>query len=127
MKIRQAKKIMRHNTPYWIFRYLCYNHILLPGAGYKVDFKDHRITKAMILSERWNARRYRNEAAKLSKKNPFRPRDLRRSAERLIKYNVEKCCGNCHWFDNEDIYGVGWCTNNSCEVSCDYICIRHIN
>ena len=30
----------------------------------------------------------------------------------------EKCCGNCHWFDNEDIYGVGWCTINSCEVSC---------
>ncbi len=42
MKIRQAKKIMRRNTPYWIFRYLCYNRILLPGAGYKVDFKDHR-------------------------------------------------------------------------------------
>lgn len=49
---------------------------------------DHRITKAMILSERWNARRYRNEAAKLSKKNPFRPRDLRRSAERLKQYSV---------------------------------------
>ena len=39
----------------------------------------------------------------------------------------EKCCGNCHWFDNEDIYGVGWCTINSCEVSCDFVCIRHIN
>lgn len=88
MRIRLAKKIMKHNTPYWIFRYLCYNHILLPGAGYEVDFEDRRITKAMILSERWNARRYRNEAAKLSKKNPFRPRDLRRSVERLIKYNV---------------------------------------
>lgn len=88
MKIRLAKKIMKHNAHYWLFRYLCYNHILLPGAGYEVDFKDHRITKAMILSERWNARRYRNEAAKLSKKNPFRPRDLRRSAESLIKYNV---------------------------------------
>ena len=31
--------------------------------------------------------------------------------------NEEKCCGNCHWFDNEDIYGAGWCTINSCEVS----------
>lgn len=20
----------------------------------------------------------------------------------------ERCCGNCHWFDNEDVYGVGW-------------------
>ena len=39
----------------------------------------------------------------------------------------EKCCGNWHWFDNEDIYGVGWCTINSCEVSCDFVCIRHIN
>ena len=88
MKIRLAKKIMKRNTPYWRFRYLCYNHILLPGAGYEVDFKDHRITKAMILAERWNARRYRNEAAKLRKKNPFNPRDLRRSAERLKQYNV---------------------------------------
>lgn len=24
----------------------------------------------------------------------------------------ERCCGNCHWFDNEDVYGVGWCCNN---------------
>ena len=39
----------------------------------------------------------------------------------------EKCCGNCHWFGNEDVYGVGWCTINSCDVSCDFVCIRHIN
>ena len=39
----------------------------------------------------------------------------------------EKCFGNCNWFGNEDIYGVGWCTINSCEVSCDFVCIRHIN
>lgn len=88
MKIRLAKKIMRHNTPYWIFRYLCYNRILLPGAGYKVDFKDHRIIKAISLTDHWNARRYRNEAAKFNKKNPFRPRDLRRSVERLKQYSV---------------------------------------
>ena len=88
MKIRLAKKIMKHNTRYWIFRYLCYNRIMLPGAGYKVDFKDYRITKAIILVERWNARRYRNEAAKLNKKNPLRPRDLRRSVERLKQYIV---------------------------------------
>ena len=24
----------------------------------------------------------------------------------------KKCCGNCHWFGNEDVYGVGWCSNN---------------
>lgn len=55
MKIRLAKKIMRHNTPYWIFRYLCYNRILLPGAGYKVDFKDHRIIKAISLTRKKKA------------------------------------------------------------------------
>ena len=88
MKIRLAKKIMKHNTPYWIFRYLCYNRIMLPGAGYKVDFKDNRITNAIILVERWNARRYINEAAKLNKKNPLRPIDLRRSVERLKQYSV---------------------------------------
>ena len=88
MNIRLAKKIMRHNTPYWIFRYLCYNRIMLPGAGYKVDFKDHRITKAISLVEHWNARRYRNESEKFNKKNPLRPRDLRRSVGRLKQYSV---------------------------------------
>ena len=88
MNIRLAKKIMRHNTPYWIFRYLCYNRIMLPGAGYKVDFKDHRITKAISLVERWNTRRYRNESAKLNKKNPLRTRDIRRSVERLKQYSA---------------------------------------
>ena len=88
MNIRLAKKILRHNTPYWIFRYLCYNRIMLPGAGYKVDFKDHRITKAISLVEHLNARMYRNEAAKLNKKNPLRPRDLRRSVEILKQYSV---------------------------------------
>lgn len=57
MKIRLAKKIMRHNTPYWIFRYLCYNRILLPGAGYEVDFKDHRIIKAISLTKKRNYER----------------------------------------------------------------------
>lgn len=88
MKIRLAKKIMKHNTPYWIFRYLCYNRIMLPGAGYKVDFKDQRIIKAMSLVKHWNARRYRNEAAKFNKKNPLSPRDLRRSVERLKQYSA---------------------------------------
>ena len=30
----------------------------------------------------------RKEAAELCKKNPFRPRDLHRSVERLKQYNV---------------------------------------
>ena len=37
----------------------------------------------------------------------------------------EKCCGNCHWFCNEDIYGVGWCSNNEHESSCDLVCDEH--
>lgn len=37
----------------------------------------------------------------------------------------EKCCGNCHWFGNEDIYGVGWCINNEHETSCDKVCKKH--
>lgn len=37
----------------------------------------------------------------------------------------EKCCGNCHWFGNEDIYGVGWCIKNEHETSCDKVCNKH--
>ena len=37
----------------------------------------------------------------------------------------ERCCGNCHWFDNEDVYGVGWCSNNEHETSCDKVCEKH--
>lgn len=39
--------------------------------------------------------------------------------------NEEKCCGNCHWFDSEDAYGVGWCSNNEHESSCDQVCDEH--
>ena len=39
--------------------------------------------------------------------------------------NEEKCCGNCHWFCNEDVYGVGWCRNNENESSCDQVCDEH--
>lgn len=41
------------------------------------------------------------------------------------KMYKEKCCGNCHWFDNEDVYGVGWCSNNERESSCDQVCDEH--
>lgn len=37
----------------------------------------------------------------------------------------ERCCGNCIWFDNEDVYGVGWCSNNEHESSCDLVCDEH--
>ena len=45
----------------------------------------------------------------------------------MAEKKENRCFGNCHWFGNEDIYGVGWCTINSCDVSCDFVCIRHIN
>lgn len=60
-------------------------HVIFEGFD---GCKDHRITKAISLVEYWNARRYRNEAAKFNKKDPFRPRDLRRSVERLKQYSV---------------------------------------
>lgn len=88
IKGKLAKKIMRHNTPYWIFRYLCYNRIMLPGAGYKVDFKDHRIIKAISLTDHWNARRYINELIKTNKKYPFKLREVQRGVERLKQYSV---------------------------------------
>lgn len=107
MKIRQAKKIMKrcYGSPryirmildglnvskklpkikqYWEPRWALY--YASKGGGY--GRVDHRIIKAMILAERWNARRYRNEAAKFNKKNPLSPRDLRRSVERLKQYSV---------------------------------------
>ena len=89
MKIRFAKKIMNYykrfyGSKYWLWRcgYYCGMKSIGKNAG------DHRITKAISLVERWNARRYRNEAAKLNKKDPLRPRDLRRSVERLKQYSV---------------------------------------
>ena len=93
MKVRQAKKIMKArllmkknshwfhviNLPYWKIKH----NLMLTHKSI-----DHRITKAISLVERWNARRYRNEAAKFNKKNPLRPRDLRRSVGRLKQYSI---------------------------------------
>ena len=86
MKIRLAKKIIKPSfrngkIGYWHSRYDLYC-MGFDGCG------DHRITKAISLVEYWNARRYRNEAAKFNKKNPLRSRDLRRSVERLKQYSV---------------------------------------
>lgn len=91
MKIRLAKKIMKQArhlstaSDYWYRRLRDFEYKICYGF---VGKKDNRITKAISLFERWNARRYRNEAAKLNKKNPFRPRDLRRSVERLKQYSA---------------------------------------
>ena len=84
MKIRLAKKIMKArllmkknshwfhviNLPYWKMKH----NLILTHKSI-----DHRITKAMILVERWDARRYRNESANINKKNPFRSIYIRRS------------------------------------------------
>ena len=67
------------NLPYWKMKH---NLMLTHKSIY------HRITKAISLFERRNARRYRNEAEKLNKKNPLRQRDIRRSVERLKQYSV---------------------------------------
>ena len=71
MKIRLAKKIMKPNfrngkIGYWHSRYDLY------CMGFD-GCKDHRITKAISLVEYWNARRYRNEAAKFNKINDIKP------------------------------------------------------
>ena len=93
MKIRLAKKIMKArllmkknghwfhviNIPYWKLKH----NLMLTHKSI-----DHRITKAISLVERWNARMYRNEAEKLNKKNPLRQRDIRRSVERLKQHSV---------------------------------------
>ena len=86
MKIRQAKKIMKPSfrngkIGYWHSRYDLY------CMGFDCC-RDHRITKAISLVERWNARSYINDAAKLNKNNPLRPRGIRRSVERLKQYSV---------------------------------------
>lgn len=100
MKIRLAKKIMKHKCTFlnieekykkkgynvkWLIAWGAYDE----KKTYRNAFTmEHRITKAMSLVEHWNSRMYRNEATKLNKKNPFRPRDLRRSVERLKQYSV---------------------------------------
>lgn len=151
MKIRLAKKIMKYKSivdeynngdgsvcdgmkeSYWLrqmFKHIngVYDETFDPPAH--IPFKDHRIVKAISLTNHWNARRYINELIKSNKKHPFKLRDVQRDAERLIKTvqrmkGEERCCGNCHRFDNEDVYGVGWCSNNEHESSCDQVCDEH--
>lgn len=81
MKIRQAKKIMKqvYKTRYWAYRqgYYCGKTDAGKLAG------DHRLLKAMRLTQKWEIRKMRNN---ILKKNPFKPRDLRRSVLKLIRY-----------------------------------------
>lgn len=88
MKIRQAKKIMKqvYKTRYWAYRqgYCCGKKDAGKLAG------DHRLLKAMRLTKKWKSRKIRNEANKMLKKNPLKPRDLQRSALRLMRYGCSK-------------------------------------
>lgn len=88
MKIRQAKKIMKkvYKTRYWAYRqgYCCGKMEAGKLAG------DYRLLKAMRLTKKWKSRKIRNEANKMLEKNPFKPRDLQRSALRLMRYGCSK-------------------------------------
>ena len=88
MKIRQAKKIMKkvYKTRYWAYRqgYYCGKKDAGKLAG------DHRLLKAMRLTKKWESRKILNEANKMLKKNPLKPRDLQRSVLRLKRYGCSK-------------------------------------
>lgn len=88
MKIRQAKKIMKqvYKTRYWAYRqgYYCGKKDAGKLAG------DHRLLKAMRLTKKWEIRKIQNEANKMLKKNPFKPRELQRSVLKLMEYGCSK-------------------------------------
>lgn len=63
MKIRLAKKIM-NSKRYRVKRFFY-------GVGGDLNIRDHRITKAIILTKRWNERKIRNDA-----KKPFQTNHL---------------------------------------------------
>ena len=35
---------------------------------------------------------------------------------------LDSCCGNCLWFDGEDICGYGFCDEKEAEVYCSNCC-----
>ena len=86
MKIRQAKKIMKkvYKTRYWAYRqgYYCGKKDAGKLAG------DHRLLKAMRLTQKWEIRKMRNN---ILKKNPFNPKELSRSVLRLKRYKIDGC------------------------------------
>lgn len=92
MKIRLAKKIMKANLEvypfYWHRRWTPYHLYVCTVNKPWGAKKDHRITKAISLTNHWNARRYINELIKSNKKHPFKLRDVQRHAERLKQYSV---------------------------------------
>lgn len=106
MKVRLAKKIMKHNCSYfnlkekckkkgynvkWLLAFANYNERRNYQTGVPIDY---RIFKAISLTKKRN-----NHVEK-------------------VRY-----CGNCCWFENEDAYGMGWCFINDRETSCGQACI----
>ena len=71
---------------YWAYRqgYYCGKKDAGKLAG------DHRLLKAMRLTKKWKSRKIRNEANKMLKKNPLKPRELQRSVLRLKRYGCSK-------------------------------------
>lgn len=100
MKIRLAKKIMKHKCTFlnieekykkkgynvkWLLAWASYDKRKMCRNALPFD---HRIIKAISLTNHWNARRYINELIKSNKKHPFKLRDVQRDAERLKQYSV---------------------------------------
>lgn len=100
MKIRLAKKIMKHKCTFldleeeykkkgynvkWLLAWASYDKRKMCRNALPFD---HRITKAISLTDHWNARRYINELIKTNKKYPFKLRDVQRGVERLKQYSV---------------------------------------
>lgn len=54
------------------------------------------------------------------KKNHDWIKNCRNAKLFIHKDGVEevKQCGNCGHFDNEDIWGDGWCEHHDCETQC---------
>ena len=38
---------------------------------------------------------------------------------------MDKCCGNCKHFKNEDVSGKGWCEEQSWVTECSKVCKCH--
>lgn len=82
--MKQARHLSTASD-YWYRRLRDFEYKICYGF---VGKKDHRITKAISLTNHWNARMYINELMKTNKKYPSKLRDVQRGAERLKQYNV---------------------------------------
>lgn len=85
----------KHPSPYWKTKfkeaYNEYGCFMFCEDSSKCKYRnkfDHRIRKAISLTNHWNARRYINELIKSNKKHPFKLRDVQRDAEKLKQYSV---------------------------------------